>query len=109
MSTETHRTDTATGAHHPTSRTYVKVFLWLGVITGAEIVTPYIKMPPLVLIALLLVAMIVKFIIVAGFFMHLKFDQPKLRMPLLTGIFLAFSIYAIVLINMIMHAKYSPA
>jgi cytochrome c oxidase subunit IV len=98
-----------TEAHHPTAKLYVKVALWLAVITAIEVVLSYVEMPPVVLIIALMLAALVKFIVVVGYFMHLKFDQPKLRMPLITGLILAFSIYAIVLINMIMHAKFSPA
>jgi len=101
MSTETH--------HQPTAKLYVKVAAWLAVITAVEVLLSYMTMPPVVLVISLLLASIVKFVVVVGYFMHLKFDAPKLRMPLLTGLLLALTIYAIVLINMIMHAKYSPS
>lgn len=100
----------STGTHHgPTAKLYVKVAAWLAVITAVEVLLSYMTLPPLVLVISLLAASVVKFVVVVGYFMHLKFDAPKLRMPLMTGLLLALTIYAIVLINMIMHAKYSPA
>jgi cytochrome c oxidase subunit 4 len=98
-----------TDTHHPTPRLYVKVAAWLAAITGIEVVLSYMTMPSIVLIIALVSASLVKFVVVVGFFMHLRFDAPKLRAPLMTGLLLALSIYTIVLINLIMHAKYSPA
>ena len=89
---------------HPTPKLYVKVAAWLAVVTAVEVLLSYIEMPPLLLLGSLLVAAVVKFVVVVGYFMHLKFDHPSLRWPLLTGIILALSIYTIVLANMILHS-----
>jgi cytochrome c oxidase subunit 4 len=90
---------------HPNVSTYVKVALWLGVITGVEIAISYTKMADAAKIASLLVLMIVKFIGVVGYFMHLKFDNPVLRKPFITGILLAGFVYSAVLMSLILHSR----
>jgi cytochrome c oxidase subunit 4 len=47
--------------------------------------------------AILLVLAVAKFIIVVGWFMHLRFESPMLNRFFTGGFILAFSLYAIVL------------
>jgi cytochrome c oxidase subunit IV len=93
---------------HPNAKLYVKVAAWLAVVTGVEVLLSYVTLPPLILLAALIVLSLIKFIVVVGYFMHLKFDQPLLRKPLLAGLITAFLVYSIVLANMIMHSN-TPA
>jgi len=100
---------TATKEHgHPKERVYVIVALWLALITGAEITISYIKMPdPAKIVALVLLS-VIKFAAVVGYFMHLKFDNPTLRKPFITGIILAGALYTIVLMAFTLHSNAAP-
>jgi len=93
---------------HPNEKVYIKVALWLGAITAAEIAISYIKMPNPAKIAALLILSIIKFSAVVGYFMHLKFDNPTLRKPFITGVILAGSLYTIVLLAFTLHSNAAP-
>ncbi|HEV2686845.1 MAG TPA: cytochrome C oxidase subunit IV family protein, partial [Actinomycetota bacterium] len=96
---------TATKEHgHPKERAYVIVALWLALITGAEISISYIKMPDPAKIVALVVLSAIKFAAVVAYFMHLKFDNPALRKPFITGIILACTLYTIVLLAFTLHS-----
>ena len=83
---------------HPTDFQYVMIALFLAVVTGAEVGLYYIEgLDFLVLAGILIVLMIVKFVTVAGFFMHLRFDTKLFRRIFLTGILLATFVYMILL------------
>src|ERR1051325_12070407 len=90
---------------HPNVATYVKVALWLGVITAVEIAISYTHFADSMKIASLLVLMVVKFVGVVAYFMNLKFDNPALRKPFITGILLAGAIYSVVLMSLILHSR----
>ena len=90
---------------HPKEKVYVKVALWLGAITFAEIAISYIKMPDPAKIVALVALSVIKFAAVVGYFMHLKFDNPTLRKPFITGIILAGTIYTIVLLAFTLHSN----
>jgi cytochrome c oxidase subunit 4 len=94
---------------HPKEKVYVKVALWLGAITAGEITISYITMPDPAKIASLLILSIIKFVAVVGYFMHLKFDNPALRKPFITGIFLAGAVYTVVLLAFSLHSNTPPA
>ena len=86
---------------HPSDATYIKVAALLFVITGAEVATYFIKDPSTtLLVALLFPMMIVKFAIVCGAFMHLRFDNPLLRRVFVFGLLLAIGVYVIMLTSM---------
>ena len=92
--------DTATEHHvdeehdHPSDRQYVNIALILAAITAAEVVTFYVEDSLGSLLApILIVMMIVKFAIVAGYFMHLKFDSNLLTRVFVAGIVLAVGVY----------------
>jgi cytochrome c oxidase subunit 4 len=88
-------------AHHPTDAQYVKIALILGIITAAEVGTYFWedlfdKVPSTTtLILVLFPMMIAKFIIVAGWFMHLKYDHPIFRRVFTFGLLLATVVYFI--------------
>lgn len=90
---------------HPSEKVYVKVALWLALITAAEIAISYIEMADWIAIVGLVGLSVIKFAVVVGYFMHLKFDNPALRKPFITGIILALVIYTVVLLNLILHSR----
>ena len=82
--------------HHPSDRDYVRIALILGVFTAAEVSTYYIDFAAAT-IPLLLVLMGMKFVLVAGEFMHLKYDTKVFSRFMGGGLVLAASIYGAVL------------
>ena len=78
MHTETHVAEHA----HPGFPTYIKIALILTVITAVEVAVYYVDAVRPAIVPILLTLSIVKFALVVGYFMHLKFD-PRL----LTGLF----------------------
>ena len=68
--------------HHPGATVYLLVAVVLVVLTAMEIGVFYAPFLQVWLVPLLIILAILKFILVAGFYMHLKYDG-----WLLTGVF----------------------
>ena len=68
----------ATAHAHPGEQTYIKVAIFLAVVTVIEVAIYYIEALDRVLVPALVVLSAVKFVTVVGYFMHLKFDDKKL-------------------------------
>lgn len=79
-------------AGHPSLNAYVRIAIMLGIITGIEVLIYYIPALEGVLVPMLIALSAIKFVVVVGYFMHLKFDD-----KLLTGIFGAALIVSILL------------
>ena len=88
------------GHAHPSDLEYVKVALFLGVVTGAEVAASYIDMPMALYLSALMVMMIVKFAVVVLWFMHLRFDNRIFRRMFVAGIVLAAAVYAAAMVSM---------
>lgn len=97
--TATHDSDTTVehDVHHPTPKQYVQIALILGVLTAMETSTFFIDFAWAHL-PLLVGLMAIKFALVAGWFMHLKFDTRLFTRLLMTGLTLALILYAVVLV-----------
>ena len=86
---------------YPREVRYLIVFGILFAITFVEVITyfltdfPLFKAPALVPTLLLLAA--VKFILVAQYFMHLRFDKPVLRVIFYSALVLAIAVYIAVM------------
>jgi cytochrome c oxidase subunit 4 len=81
---------------HPTDQQYMLIALILAGITALEVGISYIKGLGDAANPLLLILALIKFTMVVGFFMHLKFDNRVLRRMFVTGFVLAIIVYAIV-------------
>ena len=77
---------------HPSDATYIRVALVLGVLTALEVATYFVDVGDLLVPALMLL-MVAKFVIVAMFFMHLRFDTPILSRLFMFGLVLAVAVY----------------
>jgi cytochrome c oxidase subunit 4 len=85
------------GEHqHPGDAQYIGIAAALAVVTAIEVALYYLKHDTATTVALLIL-MVVKFAVVVGFFMHLRFDSPLLRRLFVGGLMLAVSIYVITL------------
>ena len=93
------------GEHHthgPSTSTYFTIFWVLVAITALEVSTYFWSSwfgdashyPAIVL---LVVMMVVKFVLIASFFMHLRFDTKLLTTLFYAGLILAVVVYLIVL------------
>jgi cytochrome c oxidase subunit 4 len=83
----------AGGGGHASVRTYVNVAIVLAVITAIEVATLYVPgVPKPLLVIGLLVMSAIKFFLVVGFFMHLKYDHPIMRSLFIGPLIIAIAI-----------------
>jgi cytochrome c oxidase subunit 4 len=75
---------------------YIKIAIILAVITGLEVSTYYVNFGPLFMPALLTM-MVVKFVMVVSYFMHLKFDSKIFSFLFYVGLGLAIFVYCMAL------------
>jgi caa(3)-type oxidase subunit IV len=91
-------------SQHPTPATYVRIAAVLGVITAIEVAVFYIGALRPVLAPILLVLSASKFVLVVGFYMHLRFDSKFYRNLFVFGLFVAASILLALLVINSYHA-----
>lgn len=85
------------GEHHPSDMEYIKIAVILALVTGAEVIVYYIRSLRPLIVPILLSMAVVKFAMVALWFMHLKFDSRVFRRFFVLGIILALAVFGIVL------------
>jgi cytochrome c oxidase subunit 4 len=85
---------------HPTDALYVKVALILAVVTAIEVGLYYTTFSQTATNAALIALAAIKFVMVAAYFMHLKFDNKLLRRLFITGFVLAASVYVAYLLTL---------
>jgi cytochrome c oxidase subunit 4 len=88
------------GGGHATVKTYINVAVALAIITAVEVASLYIPgIPNPLLVVSLLGMSVIKFFLVVGFFMHLRYDHPILRAlfvgPLVLAIIIILAIMAL--------------
>jgi len=88
MSTET----AAAHDHGMSDAGYIKIALILAAITALEVSTYYVNFGPFFMPALLTM-MVIKFVMVVSYFMHLKFDSRIFGFLFYTGLGLALFVY----------------
>ena len=84
--------------YHPSTREYVRVGLILIALTCIEVWLSYSSIDGWKLIALLLTCTLIKFLMVVGYFMHLKFDNGRFSRLFALGAVGAFTLYVVVLL-----------
>jgi cytochrome c oxidase subunit 4 len=95
-------------AHHPGPRQYVTVAVILAIVTAFEVAIYYIPAIADFLVPLLLFFAVIKFVMVAAYFMHLKFDSPIFKRFFVTGIVLALVVFGVVLWFFFTHGGAAP-
>ncbi|HKY48902.1 MAG TPA: cytochrome C oxidase subunit IV family protein, partial [Acidimicrobiia bacterium] len=81
---------------------YVKIAIGLAVLTAIEVALFYINESlnlGWINTAALLILAFLKFVIVIGWYMHLRFEKPMVSRFFAVGFVLAFTLYAVVLIG----------
>ncbi|CAN5777640.1 hypothetical protein BH23ACT5_BH23ACT5_20410 [soil metagenome] len=94
-------TDHAKHPPHPTIGQYWKIAALLAVLTAIEVALFYIDEAfglGAINVTLLLILALLKFVIVVGWFMHLRFEKPLLNRFFSGGFTLAMILYAVVLL-----------
>lgn len=71
---------------------YIKIALILAAITALEVSTYYVDFGPLFMPSLMIM-MVVKFVMVVSYFMHLKFDNKLFSLMFYIGLGLALFVY----------------
>jgi cytochrome c oxidase subunit 4 len=89
MAADEHQADAQA---HANTATYLTIFAILFVITVVEVGIFYVGIPRPVLVSVLIVLSAAKFVLVVGYFMHLKFDSPVLRLLFAGPVFIALAI-----------------
>lgn len=90
-------------AHHPTPRQYVNIAILLAVLTAIEVALFYVEQgveefttnmasPLLILLAVL------KFVIVVGYYMHLKYEKSLVKNFFVIGFVAALVLYTATLL-----------
>lgn len=84
---------------HPSPVQYVIIAVILCVITAVEVAVSYLEgdIPDGLIVTLLLGMAVIKFVLVASWFMHLRTDLPIFRRLFVVGIVAAVLLYVIVL------------
>ncbi len=91
--------------HHPTERQYWIVFVALAVLTAVEVAWSYMGLNGAVLVVPLLSMMAVKFLLVAGAFMHLYFDLKLINGRVFSWAF-GFALVLAVLVYLVVFAAF---
>jgi cytochrome c oxidase subunit 4 len=84
---------------HPSPFQYVIIFVILCVVTAAEIGLYYLEeeLPGGLLVGLLLTLALIKFVMVASWYMHLRTDKPIFRRFFTIGVVAALILYTVIL------------
>ncbi len=78
---------------HPGPKTYAKIAVILTLVTAIEVWVFYIEAMQPLLVPVLIVLSVVKFALVAMYYMHLKFDHPIFNRWLIGGLALSFAVF----------------
>jgi len=98
---ETHEAHAHDG-HHPSDLSYIKVAIFLAVVTAIEVFTYFQSVHGWgenTLIVMLTLAMFIKFYTVVGWFMHLRFDSELFTRMFVAGLVLAVGVYLAMLVT----------
>ncbi len=94
---ESHAADAAVqhpqGGGHTTVKTYINVAVALAILTAIEVASLYIPgIPNPLLVTALLLMSALKFFLVVGFFMHLRYDSAIMRALFVGPLIIAIAI-----------------
>jgi cytochrome c oxidase subunit IV len=90
----------STGDHHPTAGQYWKIAGFLAAVTALEVAMFYIDRQlglGFLNAAILLTASAIKFLVVVGWFMHVRYEKPIISRFFTAGFVLACALYLVVL------------
>jgi cytochrome c oxidase subunit 4 len=82
-------------AAHPTTKTFVMVWVGLVALTAIEVFLGYIQLEPTLMLLLLLGLSIVKAAMIISWFMHLKYERVTLALWLMPAMVICICLMAI--------------
>lgn len=82
---------------HASDQTYIRIAIFLAIITIVEVIIYYIPSFRPLLVPVLIVLSVAKFITVVGYFMHLKFDNQVFRIMFIAGLVLSLGVFVAML------------
>jgi len=94
--TMTTETETHEAEHGMSNAGYIRIALILAAITALEVSTYYVDFGPFFMPSLMIM-MVIKFLMVVSYFMHLKFDNRLFSWLFYAGLILAIIVYVIAL------------
>ena len=103
--------DPVHGTHedsHPGPRQYVFIAVVLAIVTLIEVAIYYVEAVQDLLVPFLIMFSLIKFVLVALYFMHLKFDSRLFRRLFVVGLVLAFAVMGIVLSTFLFRGGPAP-
>ena len=95
-------------SHHPGDREYIRIAVILTLITIAEVAIYYIEGVRDFLVPALIIMSVGKFIVVVGYFMHLKFDDRRFTVLFVTGLVISLAVVAALVVMMLTNDAYFP-
>jgi cytochrome c oxidase subunit 4 len=95
--------------HHPSPRQYVNIGIILAIITALEVAIYYVEALEDLLVPFLIAFAVIKFIMVASWFMHLRFDSRLFRRLFITGLVLALIVFSAALGTFFLRDGAAPA
>jgi cytochrome c oxidase subunit IV len=98
MTDDQHTSGPGHTEYHPSTREYVRVGLILVAFTCLEVWLSYSSVSGAKLVAALFTCTLIKFVMVIGYFMHLKFDNGRFSRMFALGAIGAFTLYVAVLL-----------
>ena len=108
MSHETTVVEAHHESAHPSNLAYVIIAVILAVITSIEVAVYYIHALRPALVPILLALSATKFAIVAGYYMHLKFDGKLFSYMFGGGLILAGTLVCAIMILLQLQPNYTP-
>lgn len=85
---------------HPGERQYIWIAIFLAVVTAVEVAIYYVDALRGILVPALVLLSAVKFVIVVGYFMHLKFDDRRLGIIFGSALVISLVVYLVVWVIM---------
>ena len=94
-----------TNMSHPTARTYLAIYGWLLGLTVLEVSVVMAGWPQGAIVTLLISTALAKALLIALYFMHLKFDRPVVWLlpgiPVLLGIVFVLALFPDVVFHLV--------
>lgn len=85
---------------HPSLGKYVWIAIILAIVTAIEVVIYYLEAVEAILVPALVALSAIKFVVVVGYFMHLKFDSRTLTFVFGSALVVSLAVYLAVWVMM---------
>jgi len=66
-----------------TTKLFLTVWVWLLILTGVEVFLAYLRLPPMIMLTILVGLSLIKSVLIVAYFMHLRFEKIGLFLTLI--------------------------